>query len=135
MIFVDTSFLLAVLNPRDTLHSCAQAWAALIAESLLVTEYVVWEMVNSLSLPVDRPKVHLAVQEIQTASDWEWVPASNPLFVAGMQLHRERGDKSWSLTDCISFQVMRQRNIRRALTYDHHFEQAGYEALLRRDPP
>jgi len=30
---------------------------------------------------------------------------------------------------------MQQRNIRRALTYDHHFEQAGYEALLRRDPP
>jgi predicted nucleic acid-binding protein len=135
MIFVDTSFLLAVLNPRDTLYSRAQAWAALIAEPLLVTEYVVWEMVNSLSLPVDRPKAHLAVQEIQTAPDWEWVPASNPLFVAGMQLHRERGDKSWSLTDCISFQVMQQRNIRRALTYDHHFEQTGYEALLRRDPP
>ena len=106
MIFVDTSFLLAVLNPRDTLYLCAQTWAALIAEPLLVTEYVVWEMVNSLSLPVDRPKAHLAVQEIQTASDWEWVPASNPLFIAGMQLHRERGDKSWSLTDCISFQVM-----------------------------
>jgi predicted nucleic acid-binding protein len=22
-----------------------------------------------------------------------------------------------------------------ALTHDHHFEQAGFEALLRRDPP
>ena len=135
MIFVDTSFLLAVLNPRDTLHPRAQAWAAVIAEPLLVTEYVVWEMVNGLSLPVDRPKAHLAVQAIQIAPDWEWVPASNPLFVAGMQLHRERNDKSWSLTDCISFQVMQQRNIHRALTYDHHFEQAGYQALLRRDPP
>jgi hypothetical protein len=117
MIFVDTSFLLVVLNPRDTLHPRAQARAASIVESLLVTEYVVWEMMNGLSLPADRPKAHLAVQEIQTASDWEWVPASTPLFAAGMQLHRERGDKSWSLTDCISFQVMQQRNIRRALTY------------------
>ncbi len=26
MIFVDTSFLLALLNPRDDLHSRAQAW-------------------------------------------------------------------------------------------------------------
>jgi hypothetical protein len=135
MIFVDTSFLLAVLNPRDKLHPRAQAWAAVIVEPLLVTEYVIWEMMNGLSLPADRPKAHLAAQEIQTSSDWEWVPATSPLFMAGMQLHRERGDKSWSLTDCISFQVMQQRNICRALTYDHHFEQAGYEALLRHDPP
>lgn len=42
--------------------------------------------------------------------------------------------KHWSLTDCISFVVMQQRGIRQALTFDRHFEQAGYEALLRRDP-
>jgi uncharacterized protein len=44
-------------------------------------------------------------------------------------------DKSWSLTDCISFAVMNDRGITRAMAYDHHFEQAGFEALLRRDPP
>ena len=36
---------------------------------------------------------------------------------------------------CISFALMGQRNIQRALAYDHHFEQAGFEALLRQDPP
>jgi predicted nucleic acid-binding protein len=43
--------------------------------------------------------------------------------------------KEWSLTDCISFVVMNERKIRRALAYDHHFEQAGFEPLLRKDPP
>ena len=47
------SFLLAVLNRRDTLHPRAQAWAAAVVELLLVTEYVVWEMVNGLSLPAE----------------------------------------------------------------------------------
>ena len=134
MIFVDTSFLLAVLNARDSLHSRAQAWAEMITEPLLITEYVIWELVNGLSMPADRPKVHSAVQEVQTAPEWEWIPASPSLFESGMSLHRERGDKAWSLTDCISFLVMQQRHVGRALTYDHHFEQAGYEALLRRDP-
>ncbi|MFO1420480.1 MAG: PIN domain-containing protein [Candidatus Competibacteraceae bacterium] len=134
MIFVDASFLLAVLNPRDALHSRAQAWAEVITEPLLVTEYVIWELVNALSMPADRAKVHAAIQEIQTAPEWEWVPASPELFSAGMQLHGERPDKAWSLTDCISFLTMQQRHIHRALTYDHHFEQAGYAALLRRDP-
>ena len=74
MIFVDTCFLLAVLNPRDALHSRAQAWAETITEPLLITEYVVWELVNGLSMPVDRPKAYSAVQEINdpAASCGEW---------------------------------------------------------------
>lgn len=34
MIFVDTSFLLALLNPRDDLHSRAQAWAAIVSRKV-----------------------------------------------------------------------------------------------------
>ena len=60
--------------------------------------------------------------------------ASADLFDAGMTLHRDRPDKQWSLTDCISFIVMEHRQLDRALTPDHHFEQAGFKALLRRDP-
>ena len=30
---------------------------------------------------------------------------------------------------------MADRGITQALAYDHHFEQAGFEPLLRRDPP
>jgi predicted nucleic acid-binding protein len=62
------------------------------------------------------------------------VPASPPLFEAGLQLHAGRTDKEWSLTDCISFVVMQRRGISRALTPDRHFEQASFEALMRRDP-
>jgi len=46
-----------------------------------------------------------------------------------MSLHNSRPDKHWSLTDCISFVVMQQRGLQRALAYDHHFEQAGFEAF------
>ena len=35
------------------------------------------------------------------------------------------------LTDCISFVVMQERGIAEALTGDHHFEQAGFAALLK----
>jgi predicted nucleic acid-binding protein len=60
---------------------------------------------------------------------------SEQLFAAGVRLLAERTDKEWSLTDCLSFIVLAERGITRALTYDHLFEQAGFEALLRRDPP
>jgi predicted nucleic acid-binding protein len=58
-------------------------------------------------------------------------PASRALFDAGWKLYCERPDKDWSLTDCISFVVMHDRGIVDALTGDHHFEQAGFCALLR----
>ena len=49
----------------------------------------------------------------------------------GIALYAERPDKDWSLTDCISFVVMREMDISEALTGDRHFEQAGFTVLLR----
>ncbi len=135
MIGVDTGFFLALCQPRDALHPRAQAWAAAIAEPLLVTEYVLWETVNALSQPLDRPKVHALLRFVRAAPGYEVVPAGRELFERGLQLHEQRPDKEWSLTDCLSFVVMSDRGISRVLSHDHHYEQAGFEALLRRDPP
>lgn len=135
MIFVDTGYLLAVLNPGNALFQRSQRWAGAVSQRLITTEYILWELVNSLSDPVDRPKAHAAIREIRNSENWELVYASPELFSEGLSFHMSRPDKSWSLTDCISFFVMGQRRLHRALAFDHHFEQAGFEALLRRDPP
>jgi hypothetical protein len=62
------------------------------------------------------------------------VPASTVLMDDGLDLFAKRPDKGWGLSDCISFVVMRRDGLRDALTADHHFEQAGFRALLRTDP-
>jgi predicted nucleic acid-binding protein len=43
---------------------------------------------------------------------------------------RARPDKAWSLTDCLSFVTMAEKNLREALTTDGHFTQAGFRAVL-----
>lgn len=53
------------------------------------------------------------------------------LYQEGITLYQQRPDKKWSLTDCISFIVMRREGITEALTGDHHFEQAGFTAVLK----
>jgi hypothetical protein len=134
MILIDTGYCLALLRPRDVLYPRAQAWALAVREPLVVTEYVLLEAVNSLSAPATRAKAPVLIARIRSDPNIEVIPASSELFEAGLQLHAQRPDKDWSLTDCISFVIMRRRGILRALAHDHHFEQAGFEALLRREP-
>lgn len=132
MILLDSGFLIALAKPRDELHAQAQAWAMKIREPLAVTEYVLCETVDALSSPVDREKARLLVAMLKSRPSCRIVAASSALFDAGLRLHAARADKEWSLTDCISFHTMREMGISRALAYDLHFAQAGFEPLLRR---
>jgi uncharacterized protein len=59
------------------------------------------------------------------------VPFDSTLMNRGLALFASRSDKDWSLTDCVSFLVMNDRGITDALTADHHFEQAGFVAVLK----
>lgn len=90
MIFVDTGYLLATLNPRDELFARAQRWAHSVREPLITTEYVLCETVNSLSEPRDRKKAHAAVSEILSSDSWEFVRANQTLFSQGLLLHKGR---------------------------------------------
>ncbi len=49
----------------------------------------------------------------------------------GWQLFRAREDKDWGMTDCVSMSLMADRCIQDIFTADHHFEQAGFNILLR----
>jgi predicted nucleic acid-binding protein len=45
-----------------------------------------------------------------------------------------RPDKSWSLSDCLSFVVMERRQLTEALTTDRRFEQAGMKVMMLQQP-
>lgn len=61
------------------------------------------------------------------------LPVSEDLLAGGWLLYRQRSDKSWGLTDCISFAIMQERHLTQAFTSDHHFTQAGFTKLLSYD--
>lgn len=130
-IFADTSFYLAILFADDSLHARAVRWRTATDQPLITTEFVLVELVDAMSAEHLRD---LAVSAIETLRDdplVQIVPVSTELFDAGLDLFSQRRDKRWSLTDCISFVVMTRNDVREALTADHHFEQAGFVALLR----
>ncbi len=128
--FADTSFFVASLIPRDRHHGAAISFSSSFRGNLVTTEYVLLEAANFFSRPPGRAKFLRLVRELYSSPAVEIVRSSDVLFARGLTLFAARPDKEWSLTDCISFQVMTDRGLTDALTADKHFEQAGFRVLL-----
>lgn len=130
-VFADTFFFLALINPRDAAHARAVAAATGRTAPLLTTAWVLTEVADALAATPDRHLVQRILADLDQEPRDIVVPASPDLFDRGLRLYLARPDKQWSLTDCISFVAMQERNVTEALTADHHFEQAGFVALLK----
>jgi predicted nucleic acid-binding protein len=133
---VDTGYWIAALNPRDGLHARSKEVAQQLGSCTLVTsEMVLVEVLNSLAGKGEhlRKAAIVTVREIINDASIDVVAQTRRLFNDAVRLYSEREDQDWSLTDCASFVIMGERGIREALTYDQHFVQNGYRALLRAD--
>lgn len=134
--FVDTGYWYALMQATDALHPIALAWAgAMNRPRLWTTDYVLLEIFNGLAKARSRQRASQFYAEIQGDPDIIVIRQSPELFARGIASYSARPDKDWSLTDCISFLVMSDLGLQDALTLDHHFEQAGFRALLRMAPP
>jgi uncharacterized protein len=131
-IFADTSFWMGLVNPRDQIHQKAVSVSRqLSSESLVTTDMVLVEVLNSFSDSLYREAVGRMVASLRQDQNLTIVPQTRAQFENALDRYRQAADKGWSLTDCASFQVMEAEQIRAALTHDQHFAQAGFEALLR----
>lgn len=128
--FADSFYFLAVLNPRDKDHDLAIEAGRMLVGRLVTTDYVLIEVGDAMARPTDRPRFVRLFDSLSAHENVEIVPASGALLSAGVKLFRERHDKAWSLTDCLSFCAMKERDIEDALTADDHFRQAGFRTLL-----
>ena len=131
LIFLDTVYLLALINPNDAWRSKAMEWAAKAKGPFVTTEAVLVELADALCRSDRRRWAIDAVRDLRSDSMVRGVPMDAALFDRGFDLYARRPDKDWSLTDCISFVVMEELNIKQALTADVHFTQAGFRALMR----
>ena len=132
-LFVDTGYVIALVSPRDRFHAVAVEWAGRIKRDniLLVTSRAVQlEIGAALSRAPHRAVAADLLDEMERDPEIEIAPLLEELFQSSLQLFRDRTDKNWSLTDCVSFTLMRQRGITTALTTDAHFTQAGFDAVL-----
>ncbi|WP_428306019.1 type II toxin-antitoxin system VapC family toxin [Lacipirellula sp.] len=133
-VFLDTSGLIAVVNADDSMRADAlQVWHRLIAARvpLITTSLVLVELGDGLSRVRLR---HLAIEtrrRLLESPTCDVIQVTLELEAEGWDLFVNRNDKSWGVTDCISMVVAKERSATSVFTSDRHFEQAGFEVLLR----
>jgi hypothetical protein len=94
-------------------------------------EFALLELGNALARTTARRLFVDLVLELRADTDLVIVSASEALWAGAFDSYRHRPDKNWSMIDCSSFVVMRERGVGDALTSDRHFEQAGFQMLLK----
>ena len=130
-LFVDSFYYIALINPRDNHHERARTLAPQIAGCRFwTTDLVLVEVANALSTQRLRPHAAAYLRTVEQSSDTTIIRLTPNLFERALTLYEEHHDKTWSLTDCLSFVVMQDNDISEALTGDHHFTQAGFSSLL-----
>lgn len=133
-IFLDTAYAIALSSSRDRHHQKALLLAEQLeieGTKLITTRAILLEIGNALpKLPYRDAAIELLIS-LEEDENIEIIPLTEELYRKAFELYQQRIDKEWSLTDCISFIVMGEKNLQEALTTDKHFQQAGFKALLR----
>jgi predicted nucleic acid-binding protein len=125
----DSSAILALLDADDADHVRAVAVARRIASERrpsFITNYI-------------EAEAHaLLVRKLGRTIAREWLLTGGLPVIRALPEEEQRAkellaryaDKDWTLFDAISFAVLEARRIRRAFTFDHHFQQYGRVQVL-----
>ena len=128
-VCVDTGYLLALEIANDQHHQVAiQHWQSVVSAlpRLVTTSYVFDEVVTFFNSRGAHAKAVQVGNNLLQSACVQVIHVDAALPYEGWTYFQGHHDKDYSLTDCISFLVMRKLGIRTAFALDRHFVQAGF---------
>lgn len=129
-VFADTYYFLGLVSRKDKAHQQCLEFSESSDWPIVTTTWVLMEVGDALCRGRDRVVFPQLLEDLKQDPDTLFLPADQEQFDRGFDLFQSRTDKQWSLTDCISFVVMKEMELTDALTSDHHFQQAGFNAMF-----
>jgi len=133
-VFADTQYWIAIVKPGDSLAAAAKASRSSLGEVFIVTtDEVLIEFLSALSKGEHmRKQASRMVRAILENPNVRVMPQTRDSFLKGLTFYETRSDKEYSLTDCISMNVMKAESLEEVLTNDHHFDQEGFSILINK---
>lgn len=128
-IFIDTSYVIALINKKDQYHSIAESLVNIYDEhNFMISDCILLKIGNALSRNYKQEAIEI-IENFFMEDNITVIHLTQDLFAEGFSLYKTHQDKDWGLIDCISFMIMRSENIFDVLTFDKHFNQAGFNAI------
>ena len=121
--------MLALELANDQYHAVAKRhWMRVIATlpSLITTSYVFDEVATYFNRIGHHAKAVTVGDMLLHSPSVRLIHVDEALFYDGWAYFQQYQDKSYSLTDCVSFVVMKRFGLTTAYTFDRHFVQAGF---------
>lgn len=130
-LFIDTSFVQGLYNSNDQFNEiCKNAKHYLEGEvELFTTDLILCEIGDSFSSPKRRHIGKQLILSFYETPDIKIIKFNEFYFEKSLELYSNVSDKKWGMTDCFSFVVMKEFDIKVCLTTDKDFEQAGFIKL------
>jgi predicted nucleic acid-binding protein len=137
VIFVDTSFFVALMDPRDKNHRRAvEAFQSLqghrLNETLLTTNSVVLEAITVSRYEVGHALAVTTGETLYSEKLARIHRTSAEEEAAAFEYLKQHSDKEYSAVDCLSFVVMLKLGINEALAFDDDF---GHRFVMRPGSP
>lgn len=129
-VFVDTSAFLAVLNADDSHHrKAATTWKHVIKNKtpLFTHNYIVLETVAVLQNRIGIEAARGFMEDIIPIMRVEWVTEVD--HGQGISAVLAASRRHLSLTDCVSFFIIRRLGLRKVFCFDKHFQEQGFEIV------
>ena len=128
-IFVDTSFVLALINERDQYHDQAERLSLKFEQAPLVTTVaVLLEIGNALASGFKKEATSV-ISLLRNSNRVELVELDAAILEKALETYEKFDDKRWGLVDCISFVAMQERGVTDVLTFDRDFIAAGFNLI------
>ena len=131
-VFGDSSGFISAFDRNDANHgTSAEVWHELATHGvrIITTNMVMAETVTYLRRRAGWAISNKLGELFLSSSVIELVLITREQLAAGWHDFVKNADPKLSLCDALSFIVMRERSLRRVLTYDKHFAHAGFEIL------
>ena len=136
-VFVDTGAWIALSVRQDQLHPSAAAHARRLARALtplLTTNYVMLETCTYIRYHYNHQKVlafDTVIQNLIQGGRLTIAWVTEEVHKRALDIFREYDDQLFSIADCASFVIARDRKIREVFGFDKHFLTMGF--ILRPD--
>ena len=129
LLFVDTSGWYDLLFPGSPRHQEILELMRQADARFVTSTYVLDELVALLLARSDHATAARAGSHIRAAAEVRVEHPDATEELKAWSLFLDRPDKRYTLTDCLSFVMMRRLGVDTAIATDEHFRQEGFATL------